>query len=271
PPDRNLLTTAVNLYHNGGTQCNSNRTQGKIPTSVNGYLINTGTKLVLIDAGAAGVFGPTLGQLVGNLKAAGYEPGQVDVVLITHLHGDHFGGLLGTNGKPAFPNATVYVPKADHDRWVAPKETSNEKAGKKPDLFHRIAAPYQALGRWKTLADGDEPAPGIRAVDASGHTPGQLAYKIQSDGRTLFAWGDLLHCGAIQLARPDVFVVYDADSPKAVASRKKLLVKLAADGTLIAGAHLPFPGLGRLRADGPYHYDAPARYAWVPVLFSSSP
>ena len=91
----------------------------KMPTSVNAFLINTGSKLVLIDSGAGKVFGPTLGNVIKNLKASGYMPSQVDMVLITHMHGDHIGGLLDSSGKPAFPNATIWTAKAESDYWLS--------------------------------------------------------------------------------------------------------------------------------------------------------
>ena len=236
----------------------------KIPTSVNAYLVNFGNKLVLIDAGSGTAFGPTLGRLIANLKASGYEPAQVDAVLVTHLHGDHMGGLLDPSGRPTFVNATVYVPKADHDLWVKTVQTSeSDNSKQKPgnNLASRIAASYEALECWKTFTPGQSPLPGIKTINIAGHTPGHAAFQIESEGQIMLFWGDLVHNMAVQLARSEVAVRYDANQRAAVSARQKLLKKLAVEKTLIAGAHMPFPGIGRIRENGSNGY------IWVPVVF----
>jgi len=136
-----------------------------LETSVNGYLVNTGSKLVLIDTGAASLFGPTLGKLLANLKAAGYQPEQVDEIYITHLHPDHVGGLLD-GGKAAFPNATVRFDKRDADYWL-----SADNLAKAPDdakgFFQGAQAsvkPYQEAGKLQTFDGSSELVPGVRAV-----------------------------------------------------------------------------------------------------------
>ena len=145
-----------------------------VQTAVNGYLVHTGDHLVLVDAGAAQCFGPTLGQINSNLKAAGYSADAVDVVLLTHLHPDHLCGLVDGQGKAAFPNATVYAAKADADFWLSAKAADAAPDGFKP--FFKMAgdsvAPYQAGGRFKTYTPGETLIPGVEALDTSGHTPG---------------------------------------------------------------------------------------------------
>lgn len=228
-----------------------------LETSVNGYLINTGTKLVLIDTGAANLFGPTLGKLLGNLKAAGYQPEQVDEVYITHLHADHAGGL-SVDGKPAFPNAVVRLDQHDADHWLGPKAPDNAKG---------VAAalkPYQDAGRFKPFSGATELVPGIRAVATPGHTPGHTVYMVESKGQKLAVWGDLMHVAAVQFADPTVTINFDVDSPAAMPQRQKAYAEAAKDGTLVAVAHVSFPGLGRLRAEG-------KGYVWVPVNYSIKP
>lgn len=234
----------------------------KVQTAVNAYLINTGSKLVLVDAGAAGLFGPTLGNIAANLKAAGYDPAQVDTILITHLHGDHVNGLVTPDGKPVFPNAEVWSAQADNDFWLS--EEVAAKASKDYQPFFKMsrdaAAPYRAAGKWKTFAKDQDILPGISSVAAHGHTPGHSAYLLQSGDQRLLIWGDLVHNHAVQFARPQVAIEFDTDKKQAVIARKKLFARATQEKLLVGGMHLPFPGIGHVRAEG-------KGYAWVPVEF----
>ncbi|MBS1161247.1 MAG: fold metallo-hydrolase [Proteobacteria bacterium] len=233
-----------------------------VPTSVNAYLINTGDRLVLIDAGAAKLFGPTLGNVVHNLRAAGYRPEQVDSVLITHLHGDHFYGLSDSEGKAVFPHAEIWSPKADNDFWLSEAVAARASPAAQP--FYRMAraaaAPYLAAGQWKTFTSDQEILPGLRSIAAPGHTPGHSAYLIESDNEKLLIWGDLVHNHAIQFVRPAIAIEYDADSTTAIASRRKFLARAAREKLLVGGMHLPFPGLGHVSAEGKH-------YRWLPIEF----
>ncbi|SOZ17606.1 putative metallo-beta-lactamase; putative exported protein [Cupriavidus taiwanensis] len=232
-------------------------------TAVNAYLIHTGSRLVLVDTGAAGCFGPTLGRIGENLRAAGYAPEQVDTVLLTHLHGDHACGLA-TDGKAAFPNATVYVDKADLDYWLsdanaaaAPKEAQGLFA-----MARAAIAPYQAAQRLRTFngGAGSELVPGVRVVPANGHTPGHSGYLFTSGNDSLLLWGDIVHNHALQLRRPQVAIEFDVDSHQAVITRKRILEQAARGRLWVGGAHMPFPGLGHVRRDT-------AGYTWVPAEY----
>ncbi len=235
----------------------------KVQTAVNAYLINLGGKLILIDTGAAKAFGPSLGFIGEQIRAAGYTPEQIDIVLLTHLHADHVAGLLGADGKPQFPNAEVRVDQAESDFWLS--EANAAKAPKDFQPFFKIArdsaAPYQAAGKWKPFSGAAELAPGIKAVPAVGHTPGHTAYQIESKGERLLILGDAVHSHAVQFARPEVAIEFDSDKKQAVATRKKLFAWAAKEKLLVSGMHLPFPGLGHVRADG-------KAFAWVPVEYS---
>jgi glyoxylase-like metal-dependent hydrolase (beta-lactamase superfamily II) len=236
----------------------------KMQTAVNAYLINTGSHLVLVDTGAAKLFGPSLGYVLQNMKAAGYEPSQVDTVVITHLHGDHMGGLNDANGQPLFLKATILVAQADNDFWLSQKIADGMPAKMQPffKMARDSAAPYLASNQWKTFTNGSVLVPGIQTVKANGHTPGHTAYAVESEGQKLLIWGDLVHAHAVQFARPGVSIEFDIDQKQAIATRKSIMKAMAASHSLVAGMHLPFPGIGYVRADGK------GRYSWVPIEFT---
>ena len=233
-----------------------------LDTSVNGYLVNTGTKLVLIDTGAAGLFGPTLGNLITNLKAAGYQPEQVDEIYITHMHADHVGGLMAAD-KLAFPNANVRADKHDADFWLSQANLDKAPADAKGFFQGAMASlnPYVAAGKFKPFDGDTELVPGIRAVATRGHTPGHSIYKVESQGQTLVLWGDLMHVAAVQFAEPGVTIQFDTDSKSAAVQRKRAYAEAAKNGYLVGSAHISFPGLGHLRVLG-------KGYEWLPVNYS---
>jgi len=233
-------------------------------TSVNCFVINTGSKLVMIDAGAGSLFGPTLGKMLASLKASGYQPEQIDEIYITHMHADHVGGLV-SNGKLVFPNAVVRAGKADADYWLS-KENLDKAPDAMKDFFRGAQAslnPYVAAGKFKPIEGEVELVPGIRAIPANGHTPGHTIYEVQSNGQKLVTWGDLMHIAAIQFPDPSVTVQFDSDAKKAAAARKKAFAEAAKQGSFAAVAHVSFPGIGQLRPDG-------AGYRWYPVNYSNS-
>lgn len=233
-----------------------------VETSVNGYLVNTGSKLVLVDAGAAGLFGPTLGRLLANLRASGYTPEQVDAVLVTHMHPDHVGGLLAADGKPAFPNATVHADRREAEFWLSADNLAKAPADAKGFFQGAQAAlaPYQQAGKLQTF-DGDSALlPGVRARAARGHTAGHATYVVESQGQTLVLWGDLMHAAAVQFADPSVTIRFDNDSKAAAVQRKRAYAEAARSGHWVAAAHLAFPGIGHVRADGKGYVFLPANY-----------
>ena len=236
-----------------------------VETSVNSYLVNTGTKLVLIDTGAAGLFGPTLGNLLANLKASGYQPEQVDEVYITHLHPDHVGGLMAGNGL-AFPNATVRADKADIDFWL--DEAKMKAAPKDAQGFFQGAMaslkPYAAAGKLKGFEGNTELVPGVRSQATHGHTAGHNVFVIESKGEKLMLWGDLIHVAAVQFDDPKVTIKFDTETRSAAKERIKAYADAAKNGYLVGATHLAFPGLGHVRAE-----KSGKTYSWVPLNYSS--
>jgi glyoxylase-like metal-dependent hydrolase (beta-lactamase superfamily II) len=236
----------------------------KVPleTSDNAFLINTGSKLVLVDTGAGALFGPTLGKFVQNLKNAGYQPEQIDEIYITHMHGDHVGGLVH-DGQRAFPNAVVRAGKADADFWLNKANMDKAPADKKGFFQGAMASinPYVQAGKFKAIESNGELVPGVSAVAEHGHTPGHTTYVVESKGQKLVLIGDLIHVAAVQMENPQVTIGFDSDEKAAYASRKKAFDAAAKNGWLIGGAHLQFPGLGHLQTQG-------KGYRWVPVNYT---
>jgi len=238
-----------------------------VETSVTAYLINTGSKLVMIDAGAGAFFGPTLGKLIGNLKASGYQPEQVDEIYLTHLHADHVGGIV--SGQPgdyriAFPNAIVRADKRDADFWLS--KANMEAAPKDAKQFFEAAMaalnPYIAANKFKPFDGNTDLTPGIKAVATHGHTPGHTIYVVESQGQRLDLWGDLMHVAAVQFSQPAVTIRFDTNAKAAAAQRKKEFAAAAKRGYWVGAAHLPFPGIGHLRSDG-------SGYDWTPANYSA--
>jgi glyoxylase-like metal-dependent hydrolase (beta-lactamase superfamily II) len=237
--------------------------KGPVETSVNAYLVNTGTKLVLVDAGAGTLFGPTLGKLLASLQAAGYKPEQVDDILITHMHPDHVGGL-SANGQRVFPNATLHADKRDSDFWLSQANLDQAPASSKGFFQGAMASvnPYVAAGKYQPFEADGEPVPGIRTLASIGHTAGHTSYVVESKGQQLLVIGDLIHVASVQFADPGVTISFDSDAKAAAASRDKVFKLAARDGALVGAAHLQFPGLGHLRAAG-------KAWQWVPSNYST--
>ncbi len=223
-------------------------------------LVNTGRELVLFDTGNG-----TLqleheplrgrlpdGRLVERLREAGYEPQDVDVVVITHGHPDHIGGLV-KGGEPVFPKARYVFGATEFDFWKRGNVREARKFNR--ELFMKIAVPL--ADRASFIKPGEEVVPGIRAIDAAGHSPGMLAYSIESEGKRLLNWADTCGRYVVSLQRPDIHLDVDDDKEAAVATRKRILDMVATDELFVVGFHMPFPGIGFVeRANGGYR--------WVP-------
>lgn len=241
--------------------------ESPVETSYNAFLVNTGSKLILIDTGAGNIFGPRLGRLAANMQASGYLPSQVDEIYITHMHADHIGGL-GADGGINFPNAIVRINRRELDYWLSDANMARAPDGNRGDqkgTYRRamaIMAPYVKAGRLRPFEGEEELSPGIRVYQSAGHTPGHVGYLVESQGQRLMVVGDILHVAAIQFQDPTVTVSFDSDSRQAEAERIREFTRIADGRILFAAAHVPFPGLGRLRAQG-------SGFVWVPVNYSA--
>lgn len=235
-----------------------------VPISINAYLINTGSHLVLVDTGAGELFGSSSGLLLSNITAAGYRADQVDVILLTHIHADHSGGL-SVGGKRRFPNATVYVNGRDIAHWLSKDEEAKAPPSSRKTFEQSQASvnPYVAANRVVEIKPDSEAIPGITARSASGHTPGHTAYLVESQGHKLLLWGDTIHSAEIQFGHPEVTVQYDVNPQAAVNARQQLLDFASKSGVLVGSAHISFPGLGRVRK-------VEGGYRWAPMPYSAT-
>ena len=236
-----------------------------VQTSINAFLVNTGHSLVLVDSGAASCLGSHLGSVLSNLKASGYQPEQVDSILLTHLHPDHVCGI-SQNGVANFPNATVYVSATEANYWLSSEQLNKIPKEKQAgylatvEKIKQAIAPYQAKQRFKTYKFGDQ-IQGFKVINSNGHTLGHTSYELKTTNETIVFVGDIVHSHSIQFDHPETSIAYDADPKQAVATRLKLFAEFAKHGETIAAPHLPFPGIGHIySADG-------KTYQWVPIHF----
>ena len=228
---------------------------GEVPVEENCLLVQSGEETVLIDTGMGSGLRPNAGQLLRNLRADGIDPSDVDLVLLTHAHGDHIGGLTDEHGDLAFPRARFMMCKDEWD-FCMPEGTREGIDPERGEFLDRKLGPLRS--RIELLAGESEVAPGVRTVAAAGHTPGHLMVEIHWRDRKLLYISDVvLH--PINLRHPNWHSVYDRDAEQALAVRRSLLQRTAAENLLLLAFHFPFPGLGYVGREG-------AAWKWEPVL-----
>jgi glyoxylase-like metal-dependent hydrolase (beta-lactamase superfamily II) len=223
-----------------------------LPLDVNSFLIRHRGKLILSDAGTGQALQPIqkhLGKLPENLRAIGVDPSAIDIVMLTHLHSDHSMGLLDEQGKPVFTKAELVIHEVEAGFWLdrALQPSDPERIVANSNKQRAVTAPYR--DRIRRIRDG-EVLPGITAILRPGHTPGHTNWLIQSGSERLLIWGDIVHLAAVQLARPEARLIYDVDTDLAAATRAKVLEWAASEQLTVAGAHLGFPGFGRVTRSG---------------------
>lgn len=219
-------------------------------------LVNTGSDLVLFDTGNAPGGQPNVGNLTDRLRGAGYEPDQVSLVVITHCHGDHIGGLM-SDGQPTFANARYAIGQTEYDWWTsdAPIGTPREQGA---ELVKSNVVPFAE--NMTFLSDGDDVAGGITAFAAFGHSPGHMTFHIESGGRRFFIFADSTNHYVVSMHKPDWHVAFDMDKDQAIESRKRILDMLANERIPATGYHMPFPAVG-------YVEKMDEGYRWVPASY----
>ncbi|HSQ15393.1 MAG TPA: MBL fold metallo-hydrolase, partial [Candidatus Binatia bacterium] len=238
----------------------------RLNLDVNTLLLKTGGELVLVDTGAGNLFGPSLGKMAERLAAAGVQPAQVTGVVLTHAHGDHYGGLLDGAGKPVFPNAAYFASKTEVDYWTGPDPDMSKlrvpEENKK--VFAANAKRYlEAIkARLTPVSAGQKILPGVEVLSAPGHTPGHIALLVSSGKEALLTAADTVHHHVLMFAYTEWTSYFDSDPKLGAETRRKLLDRAATDGLRVLGYHLPFPGIGHVRtAKG-------GRFKWLPEPWS---
>lgn len=217
-----------------------------VEASINVFLINMGKKLILVDTGAGDFFGKGFGGKFGErLNKLGVKPEDISDILITHIHTDHTGGLVHA-GKAVFPNANIYVGKADVDLFLDAKNQNGVNGYDKAYFQQAQTAiqPYVALGHVKPLNGTQKILGDFNAYPTPGHTPGHYYYKLESQGQSITFIGDSVHVEAVQFPNPDITITYDVDQPSAAKQRRVQFEQLAKTSAMIAAPHLPYPGIG---------------------------
>lgn len=233
---------------------------------VNTLLVRTREAVVLVDTGTGGAFGASNGKMTANLARVGLTPADIDAVVLTHAHGDHYGGLLAGPTAAGFSKARFFVSKVEHDFWRGPTPDFARSVLPKPSQDQMIQGANRALDaikdRMDLIADNDQIAPGIHATMLGGHTPGHLGVRVASGNQELLFVSDLIHHVAFGMRNPDWHVAFDVDPAEGSRVRRAMLARLASDRALISGAHLPFPAVGHVVEEGKGFRFAPVYWNW---------
>jgi glyoxylase-like metal-dependent hydrolase (beta-lactamase superfamily II) len=244
------------------TVLSDNFLNNDLKSSINTFLLETESKLILIDTGAGDLMGAESGHLLKNLQVAGYRLEDIDYVLLTHIHGDHSGGLV-LNNEVCFPNAMVHVHQAEIDYWLDESRMHLVKPERQQSFKNAVAKvkPYQLGGQLSTFTESVSLFRGLSTLPSPGHTPGHTHYVFENNGEKLIFCGDIAHVPLIQFTKPDVSILFDVDPDQAASSRRAALLAAAQERYWLAAAHASFPGIGHVRKNG-------EQYSWHPINYS---
>lgn len=235
---------------------------GGVRIPVNAFLIEQTGKRILIDAGTSAFLGDTLGDLNTALASINVAPDSIDAIALTHIHPDHSGGLIDGQGKAVFPNAQIIVGQSEYAFWHddAIMTSVPESSRGFFQIARNTVAPYK--DRLILHTDEQEVLPGLISLPLPGHTPGHAGYLLQSGSEQLLFWGDLIHITALQFATPEITIAFDTDAALTIETRRAMFDRASADNLLVTGAHLDFPGLGKVRKteDGYAYQPTPWQY-----------
>jgi glyoxylase-like metal-dependent hydrolase (beta-lactamase superfamily II) len=222
---------------------------------MNSLLIKAGGRKILVDTGCGRWFGEKSGKLVDNLKAAGTGTSEIDTVVITHGHGDHIGANADAEGRPVFPNARYVFHRKEWEYWTNRLEEPMPGPESAASMTKQCLTPIR--DRVELIEDKASIAPGVEAVLTPGHTPGHIMLYVTSGQERLCCFGDLIH-HPLELARPELFTIFDVDPKEATAVRIRIPPRLADPGLLLWSCHLDFPGLGHFAREG-------EKVVWQPI------
>jgi glyoxylase-like metal-dependent hydrolase (beta-lactamase superfamily II) len=244
--------------------------RGMVTVPFNPQLINTGSKLVLIDCGngvsllesSKGAVGRTL----QNLAAAGVDPKNIDIVLMSHLHPDHTNGIRAADGSMAFPNAEIMVPAKDWEFWMSEENAAKAQSSEMmKNYFANVRKIYAGIESKVTKYDwGKEVAPGITSIATPGHTPGHTSFAVASGNSKVLIQSDVTNIPELFLRNPDWHVAFDVDGDMAQQTRHKFYDMAAAEKATVVGFHFTFPSIGHVEKDGNGYRLVPAQ--WNPVI-----
>jgi len=231
--------------------------------------VNTGSKLIVVDTGTGEAnFEKTKGssgQFHGNLKTSGIDRNNVDIVVISHFHGDHINGLLTPDNKLAFPNAEVLVPAAEWKYFMDDGEMSKQTTERMKGVFANARRVFDALKRKVTPYEaGKEIAPGVNAVATPGHTPGHTSLIVSSGNSSVCVQADVTNHPALFVRNPGWHAFFDQDANMAEATRRKVYDMLATEKMMVQGFHYPFPSVAYIEKAGTGYREIPV--PWNPVL-----
>jgi glyoxylase-like metal-dependent hydrolase (beta-lactamase superfamily II) len=218
----------------------------RLATPFTTLIVNTGKKLVLIDTGTGGQIAPSAGVLRANLAAAGIDPNAVDQIVISHFHPDHINGIKDKDNELIFANAEIMVPASEWGYWMDDANLNAAAADLKLTFLNQRRIFSDIAKRVTQFEPGKEVAPGVVTLSAPGHTPGHTVFAVQSGNQSLLVLGDTAQHPAVFARHPDWQAAFDIDGNAAVATRKKLFDRAAADRMLVTGYHFPFPACGHL-------------------------